>query len=179
MKKCFICGIEKELTEFYAHPQMGDGHLNKCKDCTKSYIKSHTKAKAADPVWIEKERKRGRDKYMRYKLGNGTLPQRIHKIKAVSLESNLRAVNEYNLRYPEKAMAKHASGRINPPNGLEKHHWSYNKEHYKDVFFLSRKDHNTIHRFMVYDQERMMYRNLQGKLLDTRERHEQHIIEFC
>ena len=35
LKTCFKCGLEKLITDFYAHPAMTDGHLNKCKVCAR------------------------------------------------------------------------------------------------------------------------------------------------
>ncbi len=41
MKVCFKCGLEKPMGDFYAHPSMGDGHLGKCKECTKRDVRKH------------------------------------------------------------------------------------------------------------------------------------------
>ena len=45
VKTCFKCGAEKPLTDFYKHPMMGDGHLNKCKECTKADTKRNRRDK--------------------------------------------------------------------------------------------------------------------------------------
>lgn len=62
MKICFKCHKEKLLSEFYTHHQMLDGHLNKCKDCTRSDTANNTARKSLDPTWVISERRRHRAK---------------------------------------------------------------------------------------------------------------------
>lgn len=44
MKRCFRCHCEKPLSDFYKHAGMKDGHLNKCKQCTKADVAEHRAA---------------------------------------------------------------------------------------------------------------------------------------
>lgn len=38
-KKCFKCGKELDIDQFYIHKQMKDGRLNKCKACTREDVR--------------------------------------------------------------------------------------------------------------------------------------------
>jgi hypothetical protein len=47
-KKCFKCGVIAPTTEFYRHPEMGDGLLGKCKCCARKDVKINR-----DKKWAE------------------------------------------------------------------------------------------------------------------------------
>lgn len=164
MKKCFKCGIEKPFDEFYKHKDLSDGYLNKCKECAKKDSKERLEKLKDDEYFVKKERKRAREKYRRLYVGTGKANQKSNQL--------------YFLKYPEKKIAtRHSQNLLKPFDGAEKHHWSYNEEHYKDVIWLSKKNHNKAHRFIIYDQERMMYRSIEDNiLLDNKDLHFQYIM---
>lgn len=58
MKKvCFKCGQSKVLEDFYKHPGMADGRLNKCKECNKLDVRKSRIEKI--DYYREYDRKRG------------------------------------------------------------------------------------------------------------------------
>jgi hypothetical protein len=151
MKKCFKCGIEKDISEFYVHKEMADGHLNKCKDCTKKDSFGRTKEE------IEKRKERDRNR--------PNAKERVKK-NCERLKNNEKARLENNKRkkewYQKNKHKKNANLKVsralftgllkrpikcekcNLEKKLEAHHEDYSKP--LEVVWLCIECHNNRHK---------------------------------
>ncbi len=161
MKMCFKCGIEKPLTEFYKHSAMKDGHLGKCKQCTKDDSNKHR----ADNL----------ESCQAYDRKRANLPHRVALRKEVTktwVEDGRQADSQrrYRERYPEKYHARTILGNavrdglIIKPNRcvecgaktkLEGHHDDYSKP--LDVRWLCNSCHVDTRRKYPKDKTEVLY----------------------
>jgi len=100
MKECFKCHRALPLNEFYKHPQMSDGHLGKCKPCTRKDVRDREEVKrATDLDWVLNERKRHREKAEKARE-SGTATVSNHILRSL----------RHAAKYPEKTLARTTLG---------------------------------------------------------------------
>jgi len=137
-KRCFRCGADKPTSDFYRHPEMGDGRLGKCKECTKSDVRANRRLK--------------HEEYCGYDRMRDATPER-RKMKLVWQRN-------HRIRNPGKASARDAllwaieTGKIErQPCSVcgckksEGHHADYSRP--LDVKWLCRVHHMEEHGKMV------------------------------
>lgn len=57
-KVCFKCNQSKPLEDYYTHPDMQDGHINKCKECNNRDVRKNYKDKHAQYAAYDRNRQR-------------------------------------------------------------------------------------------------------------------------
>ncbi|MGX9277431.1 hypothetical protein ACWXWL_06765 [Pantoea ananatis] len=149
-KCCFKCGQTKILADFYRHSQMADGHLNKCKECTKR----DTKANRQENIDYYKEYDRNRAN-----LSHRVSARQSYQQTEAFRESCSRSVKRYQQRHPEVRKAHIMvgnflrDGKLIKPDVCEScqeakrlyaHHCDYSKP--LDVMWLCHACHKNWHR---------------------------------
>jgi hypothetical protein len=138
MKKCRSCNKEKELEEFYKHPQMPDGHLNFCKECKRATAREY---------WVSgnykenDKRRQGTEKRREWQRKQSARMRIKHKEKRTC---HSRFWNKFRQGLIEKTPCEVCGAT----ERVEAHHSDYNKPF--DVMWLCSKHHKEWHRNNEY-----------------------------
>ncbi len=122
---------------------MGDGHLGKCKDCTRRGVEERRKRlESTDLEWALKEKKRMREKSAKTRANGTASPQSKESIKKWS-QLNKHKIRAHDLVY--KAVRSGKLLKLNCFCGLpaNAHHEDYSKP--LDVIWLCHAHHMELH----------------------------------
>ena len=128
MKTCFKCRRTLPLAEFYRHPRMADGHLNKCRACARADVQAN--------------RERRADYYREYDRARHS-PERLAMMMAGRDPEHHRARWTVHNAIRDGRLLRQpceVCGAVK----VEAHHDDYSKP--LDVRWLCRKHHAMVHR---------------------------------
>ncbi len=139
-KECFKCKTVKPLTEFYKHSAMADGHLNKCKQCTRDDSNKH--------------RSLNLDRIRAYDRERGKLAHRIalrtacNKAWRAEDKRRVAAHNAVRNAIKNGSLVKKPCERCESEKSLA-HHEDYDKP--LDVMWLCQPCHKQRHKELAED----------------------------
>jgi len=137
IKKCFKCGTEKDISLFYKHNKMSDGHLGKCKECTKKDVTEH-RNKNIERIRIYD---RNRAKLPHRILNNKLRTKWFRKHNPVEYAAHIllsNAVKSGKIKKPTKC------SNCNKRTMIHGHHENYHKP--LDVIWLCPVCHKLLHK---------------------------------
>ncbi len=149
-KICKRCQRNLDISEFYKHKMMGDGHLSFCKECTKKRVKKH--------------RENNLERIQEYDRSRGMNTERVaareeYRKTESGKQAFARARRKYRTKYPDRNAARGfvyraiRSGKITKPDccsecgatgRIHGHHEDYTKP--LDVVWLCPACHTRRHR---------------------------------
>jgi hypothetical protein len=150
MKVCFKCNIGKPLSEYYKHSKMKDGHLNKCKECSKKdvqlnykdnidYYKDYDKSRLKAPHRVEARKEYAKTENYKTSHSVGVKKYRINNRKISRCHALAqKAVNAGKI---EKKSSCEVCG--DTKKRLHKHHCDYNKP--LEIIFMCPQCHVNWH----------------------------------
>ena len=146
-KKCFKCGEVKCMSLFYKHNAMSDGHLNKCKECTKNDTKKNRIANIDYYTAYEKQRNKKPHRVEARKKYLALNPEKLREAK-LKWNKNNRHKKAAHLRVKRALvkgiMVKKQFCEICGDNGnIEGHPPNYTEP--LNVVWVCKKCHTKIH----------------------------------
>lgn len=160
MKVCFKCFAEKPLSDFYVHKAMADGHLNKCKDCTKKDVFRHREQNLEKVREYDRNRPNREERNKRIRESRPLVFKVYLDVEEVK-ERVRTAKSKWAKSNPQKRKAQSAAsnalrdGKLQRKTvcehcllekKLQKHHWSYEEQHWLDVIWLCTSCHGKEHK---------------------------------
>jgi len=134
IKTCRTCGVEKQIDDYYVHSQMGDGHLNICKECVRKRVSDYAKT----PARIAYDKRRNQTPKRKAWTREFCRKQRL------KWKKKRKASSKFWAKFKTGAIKKLPCEKCGTEKWVEAHHSDYNKPY--EVIWLCSLHHKEWHR---------------------------------
>ncbi len=135
VKTCFKCGKTKPINEFYKHPEMADGYLGKCKECTKNDVRENYRKNIDHYIKYEQNR------YKSAKRKQDLLTYQRRRRRKYPLKYRARTITSNTIR--DGKLIRQPCEICHTQENIEAHHDDYSKP--LEIRWLCYKHHREVH----------------------------------
>ena len=162
-KECFKCGETKDISFFYKHSKMTDGHLGKCKECTKSDVQLNYRDKIDQYKKYDQIRNQKRKEYISKK--NKEYAERTnynHGKNSKSWVEKNRVKRDCHIVVGNKikngTLSKGLCQICKTDKRIQAHHYSY--DYPLNVVWLCEKHHSKVHWWLRWNKREQKTKRL-------------------